>query len=132
MAKHAWWKQTRREQDSYRNTVNLFFGALLGANLGTLGTIEVRDYVFLIAVLLGAVMSLQLVTAARSRAYALSMLAVGAGVLAVAYLDPDVRPRGLSESDFQRILATLSVWLASIASVELTPVAEEPEAGTQR
>lgn len=121
----ALWKQTRGEQDSYRNTLNLFFGALLGANLGTLGDIAVQDYVFIIATLLGAIMALQLVSNARSRTYAVGMLGLYALILAMSYLEGDLRPRGVSEGDFNKILATLGVWLSAILIIELTPVLDD-------
>ena len=45
----GWHRQTRAELNGYRNALNLFFGALLGANLGTVTGLAVREYVSIVA-----------------------------------------------------------------------------------
>lgn len=124
----GWYKQTRSEQDSYRHTVNLFFGALLGANLGTLGGLSVEDYIRIVATLLGAVMALQLVTAARSKNYALAILGVYAALLGFGYSSGALRPAGLSEGDFAKVAATLAMWVVTVAVIEMTPLLPDDDA----
>lgn len=78
--------------------------------------------------LLGAVMALQLVTAAHSRAYALGTVGLYALLLTLTYAEDDLRPAGVSDADFNKILATLGFWLGAIFIVELTPVLDDPPA----
>lgn len=123
----TWYKQTQREQASYRMTTSMFFGALLGANLGTLSDLPVSDYVSVIALLIGWVMALQLVSVARSRIYAGVTLSIYGATLLAAYAMGQLRPAGLSEADFAKLAATLAMWLVLVAIVELTPTIGEEE-----
>lgn len=125
LAAGAWYKQTRAEQTSYRNTINLFFGALLGANLGTLNQLGLEDYITLVAVLMGSVMALQLVSAARSRRYAAVTISIYAGALLYTHLGSGIRPEGLAVAAFEKLTATLAVWLVAVAVIELTPTLED-------
>lgn len=128
----TWWKQTARERGSYRDTVNLFFGALIGANLGTLGELAVGDYVRVIAVLLGVIMAVQAASAARSRAYWAGTLVAFGGLAVIAFWTDALQPAGLSRNDFTKILATVGMWIVATLAIELTPVigpaASEPPA----
>lgn len=121
----TWYRQTKREQASYRNSTSMFFGALLGANLGTLSGLPVADYVSVVALLIGWVMALQLVSVARSRAYAAVTLSIYGGMLLFAYTTDQLRPSGLSEGDFAKLAATLGMWLVLVAIIELTPKLRE-------
>lgn len=132
LVRGSWFKQTPSERASYRNTLNLFFGALLGANLGTLADIGLRDYAIIVVLLAGLVMSMQLVSAARSRRYAFSLLAFYAGALAVGFGSGQLKPPGMSEADFSRLWATLGIWLGAIAVTELTPVVRPGHPAAQR
>lgn len=123
----TWWKQTARERGSYRDTVNLFFGALIGANLGTLGELAVGDYVRVIAVLLGIIMAVQAAGAARSRTYGAALVAAFAGLAAVAFWTDALQPAGLSRDDFTKIVATVVMWVVTTLAIELTPVIHEEE-----
>lgn len=130
LASGTWYKQTREEKTSYRNAIGLFFGALLGANLGTLTGLSLGDYLTVVATLAMSVMGLQVISAARSRRYALGTLSAYAALLAVGYGNGSLRPPGLAPADFDKIAATLALWLLLTAIVECTPtIAEEHPVG---
>lgn len=121
----GWWKQTRAERESYRNTLNLFFGALLGANLGSLGGLSVSDYLHVLLILLGVVMTLQLVTAARSRSYLFMVSAMYGVTLAMAYESGTLKPTAMPEADFAKLAATLALWIGAAILIELTPTLDD-------
>lgn len=112
--------QTRSEQAAFRNALALFFGALLGANLGELEGVDLKTYIALISVLAGAVMAFQLIGQARSRLYGVLTLVGFGALLAYAWTSGlFIRlPQGTSD----RIFATLAVWLVATMMVEMTPV----------
>jgi hypothetical protein len=117
--------QTRAERSAYRNGLTLFFGALLGANLGSLEGLDLKSYVSIVALLAGVVMAFQLIGRARSRAYALVNLGIYAALLGYAILNRDNIVTGLPPGDLDRLLATLVVWLGGLMLVELPPVIDD-------
>jgi len=56
--------------------LNLFFGALLGANLGTMQSLALYQYVKLIIVLAGSVMVLRMISTAEDRRRVFAVLAL--------------------------------------------------------
>jgi drug/metabolite transporter (DMT)-like permease len=125
-----WLKQTKAEQQSYREGVSLFFGALLGANLGTLENLKLYDYVFFIFGLAGAVMAFQSIAHARSRRYAFAMIATSMLVLLAAYLLSERLLAGMTMDQINRVFATVGVWLALLLTIELTPTTDIPSASS--
>jgi len=121
MAKPSIWIHTSREKLGYADGINLFFGALLGANLGTLGAIPLDDYVVLIGMLAGLVMALRAVTLSERRLYAFGMLAFCLAILVAFLFVPTLRPDGLAEADVNRLGATLIIWILVATSVEFYP-----------
>ena len=121
--------QTSREKLGYLDGINLFFGALLGANLGTLGTIPLGDYIVLIGVLAGLVMAIRAVSLSERRVYSLVMLALCIAVMACFLFVPPMQPEGLGQADLNRLGATLFVWVAVATAVEFYPTrdAAQPE-----
>ena len=115
---------TRREKLGTIDGLNLFFGALLGANLGTLGTVPLYDYVLLMTLLAGTVVAIRLVSTSERRWYALLTLALYAAVLVAVLLVPTLQPEGLSTGDLHRLIATLAVWLGFAMLVEFYPAIE--------
>ena len=88
-----WWyrylgveDQTPAEKRAMSNGVNLFFGALIGANLGTLDGMTLSDYTLIIAVVCLIVMYIQLAPVARKRWTYLGILG-GAYGTAVCSID---------------------------------------------
>jgi drug/metabolite transporter (DMT)-like permease len=121
--------QTASERAAYRSALALFFGALLGVNLGLLEGLPLRQYLTAVAILAGVVMGLQLVSHARNRAYALAAILGYAAILVYVY---QIRSRlfpGLDDMAVDRLFATIGMWLASMLIVEATPLIEEDRRG---
>ena len=111
--------QTEREKRATVDGIGLFFGALLGANLGTLDVLSLYDYGVVIFVLAATVMALRMFSTSERRVYAYSLLAIYAGMIAL-YLHFQ-RPQGLAPDDANRLMVTLGIWLAAVVFVELHP-----------
>ena len=114
-------KQTQAEKHSYVNGLGLFFGALLGANMGVLTDLAPSEYLKIIMMLAAVVLWIQMLGASRSRAHTLRMLAAVAIPVVVLVVFPGARPQGLTEQQGTNMVATLLVWLLCIALIELTP-----------
>lgn len=104
--------------------LNLFFGALLGANLGTMQSLPLYQYVKLIVVLAGAVMVLRMISTAEDRRHVLAVLALYVFVVGGMLFIPAFAPKGLPEADLHKLIATLAVWLACVLLVEFSPIKE--------
>ena len=102
--------------------LNLFFGALLGANLGTVQGMGLYDYVKLIVLLAATVMVLRMFSTSERRRYMLIVLVIYVLLIAGTLLLPSFQPRGMAQSDLHRLVATLGVWVAFILGAELSPV----------
>jgi hypothetical protein len=117
-------EQTAAEKSAAINGMNLFFGALIGANLGSLHEIQMRDYLLIAIIVCLIVLYIQVVPVARRRWSYLVQLAMMVGGLYVLLLHPlgaDLfreRPR-----PSPHIFITICLWLASVASIELRPLA---------
>jgi hypothetical protein len=110
--------------------VNLFFGVLLGANLGAINAVPLFDYVKLVILLSGSVMALYTIAVSkRPRAIWTLILLYGA-LLGVTIAVPDLRPEGM-EAEMERIIATLAIWLAFLTLVRLSPSADSEEDGAK-
>lgn len=119
-------EQTRAEKQAAINGVNLFFGALIGANLGTLEQIELRDYLLIAIIICLIVLYIQVAPVARRRwSYLLQLGGLVTG-LYLLLLDPlglqlfENRPRPTPH-----IFVTICLWLLSVASIEFRPLARE-------
>lgn len=119
------WTQTAREKVGTVDGLNLFFGALLGANLGTLDTLPLQEYAKLIAVLAFAVVTIRLVATSERKWYPLSGLAVYAVWLAMMVRIPSTRPEGMDNGDFMRLVTTLAIWIAAALVIEFSPTDKE-------
>ena len=120
------WQQTRREKSAHVSGLGLFFAALLGANLGTLGNLPLSDYVFVVVLLVGAVTTIQISMTSERRTYVAALVLLYVAVLGAVYLIPSLRP-AMTEEDLTKLLATLGIWLAATVLVELAPVADPPD-----
>jgi hypothetical protein len=118
------WIQTRREKTGTIDGINLFFGALLGANLGTIGTLPLLEYAKLIMLLAGLVMTIRLVSVSERRWYALGTLALYVVLMSGVLFLPLLRPEGLATDDLHRLVATLAIWVTVTMAVELYPTSE--------
>ena len=104
--------------------LNLFFGALLGANLGTLQGMALPAYLQLIILLAGTVVVLRLLSTADNRPLVFATLLFYVVIIAAILLLPRMQPKGMAPGDLHRLVATLAVWVVCILSVELSPVRE--------
>ena len=123
-------KQTTKERAGTIDGLNLFFGALLGANLGTLDELDMEDYVKFTVLLAGTVMALRMVSTSERRVYAIATAGLYAGLIFAILLIPSIQPSGLAEKDLHRLLATLGIWLGSVLLMELWPVKASEAAQT--
>jgi hypothetical protein len=105
--------------------LNLFFGALLGANLGTMQSLALYQYVKLIIVLAGSVMVLRMISTAEDRRRVFAVLALYVLIVAGMLFIPAFAPEGLPDADLHKLVATLAVWLACVLLIEFSPVREE-------
>jgi hypothetical protein len=124
--------QTRSEKRASTNGINLFFGALIGANLGSLEHLALRDYTILISIICVIVLYIQLAPVARHRWLYLGLLLMTVASLYVLLLTPhglkffEDRPRPAPH-----LFVTIFVWLLSVAYVELRPVAKSETPAAQ-
>jgi len=105
--------------------VNLFFGALLGANLGTLDHVPLFDYVKLVILLAGTVMTIRMMSTSRERRRVLLLVLFYVILISALLLLPDFRPEGMNPQDLNRLVATLAIWIGSVLLIELSPVQED-------
>lgn len=113
--------QTIAEKRAALNGVSLFFGALIGANLGTTAGMPLRDYALIVAVVCTIVLYLYLAPVARRRISAVAnLLALIAGLYLLL-----IHEIGAFAFDGDRptphIFVTICFWVASILVVELRP-----------
>ena len=128
MAKAPIWTQTKREKLGTIDGINLFFGALLGANLGTFQDLKLVHYLTMISVLAGMVMGLRLVSTTEDRRRPIIVLFVYAVLLAMIVTLPGFRPAGLAVADLHKLVGTMAVWLALALAIELSPMKAETTA----
>ena len=106
--------------------LNLFFGALLGANLGTLDRLRLVEYVPLAILLAGTVMAVRMVSTSERRGVVLGVLGVYALLLVCLVALPGAKPDNMAVDDLHRLVATLAVWVIFILGIELSPLAPAP------
>jgi len=109
--------------------LNLFFGALLGANLGSMQHMALYDYGQLIVLLAGTVMVLRMLSTSERRIYMFVTLAFYVAIIAAILLVPKLQPKGMPLDDLHRLVVTLGIWVVFVLAAELSPVREaEPAA----
>lgn len=119
-------RNTARGKAGAVDGLNLFFGALLGANLGTLDRLRLVEYVQIAALLAGTVMAVRMVSTSERRGLMLGVLGVYAFLLVCLVLLPGARPDNMAVDDLHRLVATLAVWVIFILGIELSPIRESP------
>jgi len=108
--------------------LNLFFGALLGANLGSLGRMNLIVYVELVVLLGGLVMALRMLSTSPRRRMMLVTIGIYVLLLASTLFVPGLQPRGMDPVDHHRLLATLAIWIVFAVAAELSPMESTTEA----
>jgi hypothetical protein len=101
--------------------VNLFFAALLGANLGTIKISSVSEQVFLSVLVAGAVAGLFTAAVSTRRSTSIGILAGYAILLAALILVPGIGP-GEVGPQLQSLVVTLAVWTGFLIIMRITPV----------
>ncbi|HYJ28977.1 MAG TPA: hypothetical protein VEW25_01385 [Allosphingosinicella sp.] len=99
--------------------LNLFFGALLGANLGTLEGLKLISYVQLVTLLACTVMALRIFSTSENRLFAVLLLAFYGALVAAVATVPELAPRGMERDDLSKLIATLLVWVLFVLILEL-------------
>jgi hypothetical protein len=118
--------QTERERIGSLDGVNLFFGALLGANLGSLEGVSLPGYTMIVLILCGTVMTLRNYVESERRRYATSLLALY--VVAVAsFLYRGTGLKGLPVEDRWRLAITLAIWIATVVMIVLMPTSRKEQ-----
>lgn len=122
------WTQTKREKLGAVDGLNLFFGALLGTNLGTLDALPIDEYGKLIVLLAGAVAAIRMAAMSERRVFAFATLLLYAAILAGVLLLPRFKPEGMAEADLQQLVVTLAVWIGAALLFEFYPTRGEASA----
>ena len=121
--------QTLAEKRAALNGVSLFFGALIGANLGMTTGMPLRDYALIVAVVCTLILYLYIAPVARRRLSAVVILLALLGGLYLLL----IHDLGAAAFDGARpsphIFVTICFWVASTLVVELRPI-EESLAGS--
>lgn len=113
--------QTPGEKQGLVDGTNLFFGALIGANLGTIDTLPLSEYAFLIVVLAGTVVTLRQFSMSERRRYAYGLLAFYAVFVAwILFVDTEVLET-LPDDVRDRLAVTLAIWAGAVVTAELMP-----------
>jgi hypothetical protein len=106
--------------------LNLFFGALLGANLGSMQRMALYDYGQLIFLLAGTVMVLRMLSTSERRTYMFVTLGFYVLLICAILLVPALQPNGMPLDDLHRLVVTLGIWVVFVLAAELSPVGDEP------
>lgn len=128
-AENMWWRklvglqaQSVAEKRAALNAVSLFFGALLGANLGTIEQLALRDYALIVAVISLIVLYIHLAPVARKRWSNLAYLLVLIGGLYILLMHASGTAFFDGPRPSPHIFVTICFWVASLVVVELRPV----------
>ena len=100
--------------------INLFFSALLGANLGAMNTMPLGDYVQMVVILAGAVTAVLTLAVSKRRLIISTTALALALILAAILLVPEVGPDS-DKGVMDRLAVTLGVWVAMLLVLRMTP-----------
>jgi hypothetical protein len=122
-------EQTIAEKRAMVDGTNLFFGALIGANLGSLDVLPIGDYLLIIITISLIVLYIHLAPVARRRWSVFAHLAFAVAGLWLLLISPV--GAGLFDADRPppHLFATICFWLVSVAWVELRPVRAPADPG---
>jgi len=101
--------------------VNLFFAALLGANLGSLNTVSLKEQIYLSILIAGAVSGLFVAAVSSRRRTSVGILIAYALLLGMLVVAPRAALIDL-KTQVQTIVVTLAVWTAFLLVMRLTPI----------
>lgn len=112
--------------------LNLFFGALLGANLGTMQGLALYDYVEIIFLLSGTVIVIRLVSTSERKLYVAANVLLYIALIAALLFYPAFQPKGVDPADLHRLAATLGIWFVMVLISELLPSNDESSEASGR
>jgi hypothetical protein len=124
----ALFSQPENERHATLAAVNLFFGVLLGANLGSINSVPLFDYIKLVLLLGGSVMALYTIAVSTRWRTVAGLIVTYALLLGLTIVDEDMRPQGM-EAEMERIIATLAIWFLFVVFVRVTPMLGGGSAG---
>ncbi|HZF95187.1 MAG TPA: hypothetical protein VEZ20_09995 [Allosphingosinicella sp.] len=101
--------------------VNLFFAALLGANLGNLSSVSLKEHIYLSILIAGAVSGLFVAAVSSRRSISVAILVAYALLLGALVVVPRTELID-AELQVQTIVATLAVWTVFLLLMRLTPI----------
>jgi len=117
-------RNTPGEKSGSVDGLNLFFGALLGANLGTMQSLALLQYGKLVVLLAGSVIVLRMISTSERRAKVFALVGAYVALVSANFLVPALKPKGMPDQDIYKLVATLAIWLVFILIAELTPTRE--------
>ena len=109
--------------------LNLFFGALLGANVGTMQSLPLVQYGKLVVLLAGTVIVLRMISTSERRAKVFILVVVYVVLVGANFFVPALKPKGMPDRDLYKLVATLAIWLIFIVVAEFTPTREQAPRG---
>jgi hypothetical protein len=115
-------EQTRAEKRAAVDGSNLFFGALIGANLGSLDVLPIGDYLLLIVTISLIVLYIHLAPVTRKRLSVVAHLAFTVILLWLLLISPVGAGLFTADRPPPHLFATICFWLVSVAWLELRPV----------
>ena len=104
--------------------INLFFSALLGANLGAMSALPLDDYFKMVLMLVGAVTAVLTIAISKRPVIVWTTAAALAVILGSVTLIRDLNPDGIG-AEMDRLVVTLGVWVAMLVLLRLTPSSED-------
>lgn len=117
---------TPGEKRGMLDGISLFFGALIGTNLGSADGLSSREYLMLIVMLSGTVMSIRIFSTTERRWYGFSLLGAYA-FLVGHFLFFSKISAGIPIVDREKLAITLIVWTGTVMLAEFVPVRQLPE-----
>lgn len=112
---------TPAEKKGMIDGIGLFFGALLGTNLGSFGGLNKAEYALLIVLLAGTVMSLRIYSSTERRWHGYLLLGLYSAFV-YHFLFLSKIGKGIALADRERLGITLAVWLILVLAAEFTPI----------
>jgi hypothetical protein len=88
------------------------------------------DYINVIVVLAGTVMTIRMLTVSERRWMMLATLVLYGAVLYAVVTIPALKPKGLADADLHRLGATVVVWIVFVLATEFWPVADPVTKGS--
>ncbi|WP_422343210.1 hypothetical protein [Parasphingorhabdus sp.] len=113
-------KFTRKEYEASINALNIFFGAVIGISLGSIGDIPTKDYVLLLVLTVTAVTAILFVTYSERRYWSIFL----AGLTLYAMWSMDQSSDGIIDLP-PKLLPTLGVWGALAIITEFSDIIKE-------